>query len=170
MSDYKPGDRVVLEHGDGSRLVTEVGTGKTPGFTLAGFGWCAYETFERDGWRVVEHAPKSEPLPTEPNTAWHTAQGDVVVVDDEGFICFIYGLTEVDASVHGPLTRLVPEGSERERVVAQIVTAVRQNCTPPNEAYSLGGDHLIAAVADWIENPPDWVNAPWRSQKEVSDV
>lgn len=46
---------------------------------------------------------------------------------------------------------------------AQIVAAIRARCTPPHEAYTKGGDVLIAAVADWIENPPEWVEAPWLS-------
>jgi hypothetical protein len=37
-----------------------------------------------------------------------------------------------------------------------IADQVRRNCTPSSEAYSKGGDFLIYAVADWIENPPEW--------------
>lgn len=37
-----------------------------------------------------------------------------------------------------------------------IADQVRRNCTPSNEAYQRGGDTMIYAVADWIENPPDW--------------
>lgn len=37
-----------------------------------------------------------------------------------------------------------------------IADQVRRNCTPSSEAYAAGGDTLIAAVADWIENPPEW--------------
>lgn len=39
----------------------------------------------------------------------------------------------------------------------QIAEQVRRHCTPSVEAYEAGGDRLIAAVADWIENPPEWV-------------
>jgi hypothetical protein len=46
-------------------------------------------------------------------------------------------------------------------VVVQIAAKVRANCTPSSEAYSKGGDTLVYAVADWIENPPEWVKAPW---------
>jgi hypothetical protein len=42
-----------------------------------------------------------------------------------------------------------------------IVSKIRAHCTPSSEAYEKGGDHLILAVADWIENPPEWVHAPW---------
>lgn len=36
-----------------------------------------------------------------------------------------------------------------------IADQVRRNCTPSSEAYTKGGDVLIYAVADWIENPPE---------------
>lgn len=42
-----------------------------------------------------------------------------------------------------------------------IAARVRANCTPSSEAYAKGGDAIVAAVADWIESPPDWVDAPW---------
>lgn len=37
-----------------------------------------------------------------------------------------------------------------------IADQVRANCTPTSEAYEKGGDVLVYAVADWIENPPEW--------------
>lgn len=49
----------------------------------------------------------------------------------------------------------------RETTVTEIVAGIRQSCTPSWEAYSKGGDFLVFAVADWIEHPPAWVNAPW---------
>lgn len=48
--------------------------------------------------------------------------------------------------------------------VASIVASIRANCTPSSKAYEAGGDVLIAAVADWIENPPEWVQATWADQ------
>lgn len=54
----------------------------------------------------------------------------------------------------------------REATARDIVAKVRQNCTPSGEAYEKGGDYLIAAVADWIENPPEWVKASWRGEPE----
>ena len=47
------------------------------------------------------------------------------------------------------------------KTTADIVARVRQSCTPSTEAYTKGGDFLIYAVAGWIEDPPEWVNAPW---------
>ena len=55
------------------------------------------------------------------------------------------------------------------RTAADIVTKVRANCTLPSELVLKGGDQIIYAVADWIENPPEWVKASWRDQ-EPSDV
>ena len=37
-----------------------------------------------------------------------------------------------------------------------IADQVRRNYTPSGEAYEKGGDALIYAVCDWIENPPEW--------------
>lgn len=37
-----------------------------------------------------------------------------------------------------------------------IADQVRANCTPDWEAVKKGGDTLIQAVCDWIENPPEW--------------
>lgn len=39
----------------------------------------------------------------------------------------------------------------------EIAAQVRRHCTPSSHAYAKGGDVLIAAVADWIENPPAWL-------------
>ena len=47
-------------------------------------------------------------------------------------------------------------------LVSGITMRVRQNCTPSREAYERGGDFLVEAVADWIDDPPEWVDAPWR--------
>lgn len=65
----------------------------------------------------------------------------------------------------------VPEATEdsarytetAKAIVAIVAQRVRENCTPSAEAYAAGGDRLIAAVADWIESPPEWVDAPWRN-------
>lgn len=48
--------------------------------------------------------------------------------------------------------------SERETLAA-VARMVRAHCTPSSEAYQAGGDRLIAAVADWIEDPPEWVRS-----------
>lgn len=48
--------------------------------------------------------------------------------------------------------------------VESIVASIRQNCTPPSEVLLAGGDALVYAVADWVENPPEWVKATWADQ------
>lgn len=51
---------------------------------------------------------------------------------------------------------------ERRRIADQV----RRNCTLPSARDSEGRivrhhrDDTIAAVADWIENPPEWVTGP----------
>lgn len=41
-----------------------------------------------------------------------------------------------------------------------IAEQVRRNCTLDWETVKKGGDALVYAVADWIENPPDWSALP----------
>jgi hypothetical protein len=79
--------------------------------------------------------------------------------------------TEDDAGAwdaHQPLIALIAATPTSDAVRAikaeaarEIAAKVRANCTPSSEAYSKGGDLLVYAVADWIENPPEWVKAPW---------
>lgn len=47
-------------------------------------------------------------------------------------------------------------GGEEKAWRRAIVEQVRRHCTPSSEAYARGGDHMVFAVADWIENPPAW--------------
>lgn len=44
----------------------------------------------------------------------------------------------------------------RKRIAEQI----RRNCTLDWEAVKKGGDTLVYAVADWVENPPAWSALP----------
>lgn len=37
-----------------------------------------------------------------------------------------------------------------------IAEQIRRNCTPSLDAYAAGGDILVYAVAEWVENPPEW--------------
>ena len=69
------------------------------------------------------------------------------------------------------------EVEQQSLTAAHIAEAIRRHCTPSSEAYEQGGDRLIAAVADWIEHPPAWVNAPWSesghpqpTEREPSDT
>jgi hypothetical protein len=55
------------------------------------------------------------------------------------------------------------------KLVAEIVSKVRMNCTPSAEAYARGGDFLVASVAGWIESPPRWVNAGWPVERYADD-
>lgn len=55
-----------------------------------------------------------------------------------------------------------------QSTVESIAASIRANCTPPAEAYQAGGDALIASVADWIENPPEWVKSTWADQARAN--
>lgn len=62
----------------------------------------------------------------------------------------------------------VPDPVTRE-ALKTVADAIRRNCTPDWDAYQSGGDALIAAVADWVENPPEWVTS-LRSLPEPAEV
>lgn len=55
-------------------------------------------------------------------------------------------------------------------VAATIVARVRANCTLDWDIVQKGGDHIVYGVADWIENPPEWVDAPWAERTPVQVV
>jgi len=40
---------------------------------------------------------------------------------------------------------------------AEMASKIRAHCTPSTEAYERGGDYIVSEVADWVENPPEWV-------------
>lgn len=48
--------------------------------------------------------------------------------------------------------------------VESIVANIHANCTVPSEVLNKGSDALIHAVADWVENPPEWLKATWADQ------
>ena len=55
-----------------------------------------------------------------------------------------------------------PEANHGNALVAEIATAIRRNCTAPSDLIGKT-DALVAFVADWIENPPAWVNVSYRN-------
>lgn len=69
--------------------------------------------------------------------------------------------------------RFVEEWEARTR--KGIARQIKSNCTPSGEAYKAGGDALIAAVADWVADPPGWVpslsvilaDVPWVETSET---
>ena len=52
-------------------------------------------------------------------------------------------------------------------VIREAAGAIRRNATAPSELIypTVQIDALIAWVADWIENPPEWVHVSWRTEK-----
>jgi hypothetical protein len=83
------------------------------------------------------------------------SEGKIVVklvLDTSEFVAQIERIKESfsDGGIHGN-----DWASKQAR--KEIAEQVRRHCTPSSDAYTKGGDTLIAAVADWIENPPEWV-------------
>jgi hypothetical protein len=91
--------------------------------------------------------------------AWRTAddpdEGDLSAVRASNAAEFDAWLAAHDAEVAAT-------------TAASIVTKVRQNCTITMDAHDRGGDFLIRAVAEWIENPPEWVGASWVTRQEAA--
>ena len=128
MDTYNDGDRVVLEHEDGSRLVREVEhSDDIPGvrIILPKGHWMTLARLASTGWRVTSHTPKVT-LPTD----------EGAYADREGKVWYFEGGDDPEAPswwswreeggwryparvVHyAPFTRLVPESEVVARVKA----------------------------------------------------
>lgn len=131
MYDYKPGDTVTLEHEDGSKLVDrEVCTDLRAEHAAAVVFDSLWnlETLPQ-GWRVTSHTPKTEPLPTEPG--WYVGG---YKKSPSGFIAIellrsgewvdntdSYYLQNDWVAKLTNLTRMVPQGSEREQAIRDVL-------------------------------------------------
>ena len=140
MTNYKPGDVITLEHDDGSRLVREVGEVYT-GSALRVRGiqdatWTIPE-FEKMGWRVTDHKPKIE-LPTE-NGGYLDSEGFVWVLVDETWLFDGEPATGSAVTDAAPFTRLVPEGSEREAAIRDVLLFLEVNYWPTKPSTALEG-------------------------------
>jgi hypothetical protein len=54
-------------------------------------------------------------------------------------------------------------GNDSRDAVHEAAEAVRRHATPPSELASPKSDALLIWVADWIENPPEWVKVSYRA-------
>lgn len=124
MTKYKPGDKVTLEHEDGSKLVDRAihtdGRGAYPAALVLESFWDLDNLPE--GWRVTKHNPKHEPLPTEPG-AYADCHGAYWLLGHAGDWYSMHDLKNWKAEVvsrFAPLTRLVPAGSEAREVLNWI--------------------------------------------------
>ena len=85
-----------------------------------------------------------------------------LIADHENALTTIAADVEYIDRIDAEITRLraliePPTDDEREAAWRKaIADQVRRNCTPSGDAYQQGGDYLVYAVADWIENPPEW--------------
>jgi len=137
IKDIKPGDTIELTFESVKLIRTATLNGPTINARLA------VETMPRgtfvsiarliaDGWSITDHKPKVE-LPTEPG--WYQAAS--FPISDPGWYPYVldvdgvwrsYGDTGFKAmddpdelATDGPLTRLVPEGSEREQAIQEVI-------------------------------------------------
>lgn len=118
MTDYKPGDVVTLEHDDGSRLVRELEDFYDT-FSVLGVDddYWTLEDMTEKGWRVTDHKPKLEEK-TEPGV-YLDRDGDAWQLIDHTW--YLAGESHTDREPAGSVTRLVPEGSEREAAIREVL-------------------------------------------------
>lgn len=129
MTDFKPGDRAMR----GSFEVTILATDRHQ-------AWIRFQDGSNSVVMTAVLEPITEhPIPSEPNTAWVDKDGDVVVVSDLRVLVSRNGTPRMRAAERfAPFTRLVPEGSEREAAIREVV-----------EWLNLQGDTAYSAwVAD----------------------
>lgn len=113
MNDYKPGDRVTLEHEDGSWLAErEVDSVHS---VLIGKRREYVNDLTASGWRVVAHVPKQEALPTAAGYYLSALPGDWIFrLDDAGDWTLLntnslFPIRDGHLREHAPFTRLVVE-------------------------------------------------------------
>lgn len=53
-------------------------------------------------------------------------------------------------------------------IIKTIVADIRAHCTLDYELVLKGGDAVIYAVADWIDNPPEWIKSAWANQSRAA--
>lgn len=110
--DFKPGDQVMWGK------IGPCGVAAVDG----GMVWVRlpsgdYSTVLASALNLVA----AHPIPSEPNTAWVDADGYVFTVWQDGTVRDYYGMQVVSEHMPGPFTRLVPEGSEREAAIREVV-------------------------------------------------
>lgn len=127
--DFKPGDRVMWGK------IGPCGVAGVDG----GMVWLRLPPGSYATVRVSALAAIPEyPIPSEPNTAWVDRYGhDIWLVNHAGDIACVSNISSAPEK-YAPFTRLVPEGSEREAAIREVV-----------EWLNLQGDTAYSAwVAD----------------------
>lgn len=89
--------------------------------------------------------------------------GDIAETSIIGFQQLDPGLRRAhEKSARAALDAILPD--VRADAVHEAAEAIRHHCTAPFELThpTVQIDALIAWVADWIENPPEWVEVSYR--------
>lgn len=61
------------------------------------------------------------------------------------------------------------DGNPVTEIVKAIAASIRANCTLDWDIIQQGSDATVYGVADWIENPPEWITTPWAAQVRASN-
>ena len=125
MNDYKPGDRVTLEHQPSGASMVNFTVEAVGSLSAVRSIWQDQPIFLGElpeGWRVTKHKRQPEPLPTEPG-AYVDCHGAYWLLAHAGDWYSMHDLKNWKAesvSRFAPLTRLVPVGSEAREVLNWI--------------------------------------------------
>lgn len=122
-AEYKRGDRVTLEHPDGSRLVREVVTyfGESAAIEFwEGRGFWRIRELEGIGWKVTSHTP-AVTLPTM-DGVYLSPKGRLFTLNEGKWLLggagsLYRGETPID---DGPLTRLAPVSESAREVIEHM--------------------------------------------------
>lgn len=126
LADVSAGDRVTLEHDDGSKLVRDVIGGAWPAIQVfPGFS-PAIQHLTDDGWRITAVVKPAPALPTEPG--WYTV-ADSLPDDYTVFVLNAGGIWLGDGEVWArsdlrpllPFTRLAPVPETAKAVLDRLV-------------------------------------------------
>lgn len=129
LEDIKPGDKLTLEHGDGSRLV---GLGVDSVYSvLTGERRSYVRGLLERGWSITDHvsAKPKVGLPTEPYTAYVDRYGtDIWTINGLGNLRCV-GSPGSDPAKYAPFTRLIPEDSTlgqdvRDQAIRDVIGTV----------------------------------------------
>lgn len=142
---YKPGQRLTLEHDDGTRLpgTVERAPMGSPYLKTSLLNLLVVD-FEPRGFRVTEvdgvPVPDAPELPTEPG-AYLDGQGDLWTLTPSGLWYDRNGETRPIACNRrlvaiAPFTRLDTEAAWRSKIAAEVIDWIQEECDLPISYYA----------------------------------